>query len=220
LSRRQPPRGITGGVPLAAPRKGGTGDVRIIGGRWRGTRLPVTDAAGLRPTSDRVRETLFNWLMPVLPGARVLDLFAGSGALGLEALSRGAAQAVLVERDPAAAATLRDTVQRLQAPAQVVEADAIRWLGSSAAAAAGLADIAFVDPPFSAGLWTDVLQALPARMKADAWLYVESPAGSEPPPPPGWHLHRELRTAQARAALYRGRGTGATDTLDAANPAP
>src|SRR5690606_37808430 len=145
-------RGITGGVPLAASREGGTGDVRIIGGRWRGTRLPVTDAAGLRPTSDRVRETLFKWLMPVLPGARVLDLFAGSGALGLDALSRGAAEAVLVERDPAAAATLRDTVQRLQAPAQVVEADAIRWLGSSAAAAAGLADIAFVDPPFSAGL--------------------------------------------------------------------
>ena len=75
------------------------GSVRIIGGRWRGTRLPVADATGLRPTPDRTRETLFNWLQPVLPGARVLDLFAGSGALGLEAISRGAREALLVERD-------------------------------------------------------------------------------------------------------------------------
>ena len=79
----------------------GLGQVRLIGGRWRGSKLPVADVPGLRPTSDRVRETLFNWLGPVLPGARVLDLFAGSGALGLEALSRGAASAVLVEREPA-----------------------------------------------------------------------------------------------------------------------
>lgn len=220
MSRRPPPRGITGGVPLAAPRGGG-GEVRIIGGRWRGTRLPVTDVAGLRPTADRVRETLFNWLMPVLPGARVLDLFAGSGALGLEALSRGAAQAVLVEHDAAAAASLRASVQRLQAQARVVDGDALHWLASADAAGQAPADIVFVDPPFSAGLWNAVLQDLPARMAADAWLYVESPAGSEPPPPPpGWHLHRELLTAQARAALYRGRGTGATDTLGPANPAP
>lgn len=220
MSRRQPPRGITGGVPLAAPRKGGAGDVRIIGGRWRGTRLPVADVAGLRPTSDRMRETLFNWLMPVLPGARVLDLFAGSGALGLEALSRGAAHAVLVERDPAAAAALRANVQRLQAQARVVDGDALHWLASADAAGEARADIVFVDPPFSADLWGAVLQALPARMADDAWLYMESPAGSEPPPPPGWYLHRELRTVQARAALYRGRGTGATDTLGPANPAP
>ncbi|MGJ7904097.1 RsmD family RNA methyltransferase, partial [Lysobacter sp. 1R34A] len=102
---RRVPAAPTGGAP--------TGKVRIIGGRWRGTRLAVADAPGLRPTSDRVRETLFNWLMPVLPGARVLDLFAGSGALGLEALSRGAASAVLVERDPALAAELRALTGRL-----------------------------------------------------------------------------------------------------------
>ncbi|SRR5690606_30815878 len=219
MSRRPPPRGITGGTPLARPRAA-SGEVRIIGGRWRGTRLPVTDVSGLRPTSDRVRETLFNWLMPALPGARVLDLFAGSGALGLEALSRGAGAAVLVERDPAAAAALGDSVQRLQAQAQVIQADALRWLASPEAAGAGPFDIAFVDPPFSAGLWDAVLQALPARMGEDAWLYVESPAGSAPAPPPGWHLHRELRTAQAHAALYRGRGGGRADTLAQANPAP
>jgi 16S rRNA (guanine(966)-N(2))-methyltransferase RsmD len=90
------------------------GSVRIIGGQWRGTRLAVADQDGLRPTSDRTRETLFNWLQPVLPGARVLDLFAGSGALGFEALSRGAREALLVERDPRQCELLRDTARRLQ----------------------------------------------------------------------------------------------------------
>lgn len=196
------------------------GELRVIAGALRGRRWPVPEVEGLRPTPDRVRETLFNWLAPHIAGRRVLDLFAGSGALGLEALSRGAAQAVLVERDRDAAAALRANVARLGAQARVVEADALRWLDSADAAAAGAADIVFVDPPFAAGLWDAVLQALPRSMAADAWLYVESPAGSEPPPPPGWHLHRELRTSQARAALYRGRGTGGADTLGGANPAP
>lgn len=218
MSRRHPPRGLAGGTP-AVVRGTASGEVRIIGGRWRGTRLPVAEVAGLRPTSDRVRETLFNWLMPVLPGAHVLDLFAGSGALGLEALSRGAASAVLVERDPSAAAALRASVQRLEAPARVVDGDAVRWLATRADGAPP-ADIVFVDPPFMAGLWGAVLQALPPHLAADAWVYVESPAGIVPTPPAGWHLHRELRTAQAHAALYRGRGTGGADTLAQANPAP
>ena len=99
--------------PPASPMNTAPGKVRLIAGRWRGTRLDVPASPGLRPTSDRVRETLFNWLAPFLPGARVLDLFAGSGALGLEALSRGAAEAVLVERDAALAAALRATLARL-----------------------------------------------------------------------------------------------------------
>ena len=117
----RPPR------PRPSARTGAPGTVRIIGGRWRGTKLPVPDIDGLRPTSDRVRETLFNWLMPALPGSRVLDLFAGSGALGLEAVSRGAAQAVLVERDPAQAAGLRAVAERLQAgdQVQVAQDDAV-----------------------------------------------------------------------------------------------
>jgi 16S rRNA (guanine966-N2)-methyltransferase len=217
------------------------GSVRIIGGRWRGTRLPVPDLAGLRPTSDRVRETLFNWLQAVLPGARVLDLFAGSGALGLEAVSRGAGTAVLVERDPVQAASLRDSARRLDAGArvQVVQDDALRWLAAQDGAPPF--DIAFVDPPFDGQLWAPALQALPQRMAAGGWLYVESPAGLVPPPPDGWALHRELRTAQAHAALYQraaaaragaaradpsGRaeagdtpGDERADTLPAANPA-
>jgi 16S rRNA (guanine966-N2)-methyltransferase len=197
------------------------GSVRIIGGRWRGTKLPVPDLDGLRPTSDRVRETLFNWLQPSLAGAVVLDLFAGSGALGLEAVSRGAARAVLVERDRAQAANLRAAVQRLGASAQVevVEDDALRWLDGPGAAA-GPFDIAFLDPPFDAGLWQPALQALLPRLVADAWIYVESPSQQAPAPPPEWALHRELRTAQARAALHRGPGRGAADTLAPANPAP
>ncbi|KAF1696278.1 16S rRNA (guanine(966)-N(2))-methyltransferase RsmD [Pseudoxanthomonas daejeonensis] len=196
------------------------GNVRIVGGRWRGTRLPVPDIEGLRPTSDRVRETLFNWLQPVLAGSRVLDLFAGSGALGLEAVSRGAASAVLVERDPAQVAGLRAAVDRLQAGAQVqvVQDDALRWLAGQEPA--DVFDLAFIDPPFAAGLWHGALQASVARLAPDGWLYLESPSDQVPEIPAGWTLHRELRTAQARAALYRGPGQGRADTLPAADPAP
>src|SRR5690606_9891505 len=124
MKRRPParPRTRSGG--------GRSGVVRIIGGHWRGTRLPVADLDGLRPTPDRVRETLFNWWQPMLPGAGVLDLFAGSGALGLEALSRGAAEALLVERDAGVAERLREAVGRLRAGdrAHVLQADALALL--------------------------------------------------------------------------------------------
>ncbi|WP_372014630.1 16S rRNA (guanine(966)-N(2))-methyltransferase RsmD [Pseudoxanthomonas sp. 10H] len=196
------------------------GSVRIIGGRWRGTRLPVPDIGGLRPTSDRVRETLFNWLQPELPGARVLDLFAGSGALGLEAVSRGAARAVLVERDAAQASGLRGVAARLHAEGevQVVQDDAIRWLAGRPAMPDF--DIAFLDPPFDAGLWDAAVLGVVPRLAAGGWLYLESPPDRIPAGPPGWTLHRQLRTAQAHAALYRGPGRGGADTLAAADPAP
>jgi len=184
------------------PAHGGEGQVRIIGGRWRNTRLQVPQAEGLRPTSDRVRETLFNWLMPRLPGARVLDLFAGSGALGLEAVSRGAASAQLVERDPALVAALRGVVERLGAgdQVQVAAGDALRWLET---AAPMRADIVFMDPPFAAGLWAQVYERLPRHLAEDAWLYVEAPAGAAPLPPADWSLHREGGTREVGYALYR-----------------
>ncbi len=183
------------------------GVVRIIGGDWRGTKLPVPDRDGLRPTADRVRETLFNWLQPVLPGARVLDLFAGTGALGLEALSRGAREAVLVERDPALAAALRQVAAKLPGGerAQVVCADALGWLRD---APDGF-DLAFVDPPFAGDLWRPALAALDGRLAADAWLYVESTPDADAEPGPRWRLHREGRTREVRYALYRRRGDGA-----------
>lgn len=181
------------------------GSVRIIAGRWRGTRLPVPDRPGLRPTSDRVRETLFNWLQPVLPGARVLDLFAGTGALGLEAASRGAARVQLVEADPQLARALADVAARLDPERRVSvhHGDALAFLGTTAEPAF---DIAFVDPPFAAGLWPAVLERLPARLAAQAWLYVERPVGQGLELPAEWALHRENHTRQVRYALYR-RGT-------------
>ena len=203
-----------------SPRPSGAasaGHVRIVGGHWRGTRLPVADAPGLRPTSDRVRETLFNWLQPMLHGARVLDLFAGTGALGLEALSRGAREAWLVERDPALVASLRATVARLQAEdrAHVAQADALAWLR---APLQGRFDLVFLDPPFAAGLWGDVLAALPPWLADDAWLYVEAPVAATTPMPPGWRPHREGQTRDVRYALYR-RASGPADTLRAGIPA-
>ena len=206
--------------PAATGRGGGS--VRIVGGRWRGTRLAVPDIQGLRPTSDRVRETLFNWLQPALPGTTVLDLFAGSGALGLEAVSRGAARAWLVERDPSQAAALRATVQRLEAGdrVQVVQDDALRWLAGGHQGAGF--DIAFLDPPFDGDLWQAALGALLPRMARPSWIYLESPAGQASPAiPPGWALHRELLTAQARAWLLRGpagEGDGGRDGSTPADP--
>jgi 16S rRNA (guanine966-N2)-methyltransferase len=189
------------------------GKVRIIGGRWRGTRLPVVASQGLRPSGDRVRETLFNWLMPVLAGSRVVDVFAGTGALGLEAVSRGAAHAVLVERDAALARSLSETVTRLsaQGSVEVAQGDALAWLGRQAPASF---DVAFVDPPFDAGLWQPTLAALLPKLAQGAWLYVESPPEQAPTLPREWALHREGRTREVRYALYRAPDPRGADTLN------
>jgi len=180
------------------------GQVRIIGGCWRNTRLPVADKPGLRPSSDRVRETLFNWLQPVLPGARVLDLFAGSGALGLEAVSRGATQAQLLEYDVNQVSALQTIVSRLQAAEQVqiIATDAIHWLKTAASAQA---DIVFIDPPFSAQLWQKVLAYLPRHLNPlSAWIYLECPHNvCTPVVPREWYVHRQGSTQQVRYALYR-----------------
>ena len=189
-------------APRVPPRSRAAGSVRIIGGRWRGSKLPVADAEGLRPTSDRARETLFNWLQPVLPGARVLDLFAGSGALGLEALSRGAGEVVLVERDPALAQSLRDSCERLQAggAATVLRADALELLR---APLHGRFDLVFLDPPFDADAWDRAVERLGPWLADGAWLYVESPSAAPVAPGPGWRLHRESSTRDAHHALHR-----------------
>ena len=185
-----------------------TGQVRIIGGKWRNTRLPVADADGLRPTSDRARETLFNWLQPMLPGARVLDLFAGSGALGFEALSRGAREAVLVERDARQCETLRGIARRLPGgeAASIVHADALAFLR---APPQQRFDLVFVDPPFAADLWDAALAPLDAWVDEAAWLYVEAPLQRNIQPGAGWRLHREGGSREARHALYRRAGRSA-----------
>jgi 16S rRNA (guanine966-N2)-methyltransferase len=190
--------------PRAAVAPAAAGQIRLIGGAWRGSKLPVPEIAGLRPTSDRVRETLFNWLHGDIAGARVLDLFAGTGALGFEAASRGAASVDLVENAPLAVAALRAAATRLGrdgsgGPVQIHPQAALAFL----AATAGPWDLAFIDPPFAAGLWPDALAALEPRLAPRAMVYVESPVHAAPAVPGAWVLQRETATRDVRAALYR-----------------
>jgi len=186
----------------------GRSEVRIVGGHWRGRKVRFPDVPGLRPSPDRVRETLFNWLAPVIHGARVLDLFAGSGVLGFEALSRGAASAVLVERDRTAAGQLRDSVAVLGAKAaEVVEGDALAWLGPER----GPFDVVFLDPPFGTSLQDEALVRLdrPGMLSAGAFVYLERPAGDGPPAlPAGWALHRSGRAGDVGYYLAVRQETG------------
>lgn len=177
------------------------GRLRIIGGSLRGSRIEVPSAPGLRPTPDRARETLFNWLAPVIEGACCLDLFAGTGALGIEALSRGAAEVDFVETDSALVSLLRANLERLKKTAQVHRHEALQFLADTDARY----DIVFLDPPFAAGLWTQAAQTLEQRdrLAPHALIYVESPAQEIPSLPPNWNLHREGRTGAVRNALYR-----------------
>jgi 16S rRNA (guanine966-N2)-methyltransferase len=168
--------------------------VRIVGGDWRGRRLRFPDIAGLRPTPDRVRETLFNWLAPVIRGTRCLDLFAGSGALGFEALSRGAAALTLVERDRNAAQALRIAASELKAGprAEIVERSAAAYLESAPAPY----DVVFLDPPFDGHAVPATVATLVSRrlLRPGGYLYIEVPvAEALPPLPPGWRLHRSGR---------------------------
>lgn len=192
-----------------ARRTSPTGEVRIIGGRWRRSRLPVGDVPGLRPTPDRVRETLFNWLGQDLSGCRCIDAFAGSGALGLEAASRAAAEVVLIERSPALQAALRANVQRLGAETvRVVGGDALAVLARLPAAAW---DVVFLDPPFddahSGGerLTRAALQAAQRLLRPGGWAYLEAPrAWGEPELTAlGWRLHRHLRAGAVHAHLLQ-----------------
>ena len=195
------------------------GFVRIIAGHLRGSKLPVADRPGLRPSSDRVRETLFNWLQAKLPGARVLDLFAGTGALGFEAASRGAESVVLVERDAGLAQSLRDSTTRFKLDTvQVVQADALAWLSGPATAQF---DLVFLDPPFDGTLWEPSAQGLAPWLAPGAWVYVEGPLRLQAAWPPGWRLHREGQTREVRFTLFQtgnGQRPGTADTLQVPTP--
>ena len=184
--------------------KRSAGEVRIIGGRLRGRRIAVPDAPGLRPTPDRVRETLFNWVGPKMAGARVLDLFAGTGALGLEALSRGAAAVTLVEQQRVAVTALQETVQRLGVPeVRVVATDALSFLASDQ----GQYDLILLDPPFAADLLAPAVQAIVRhqRLAPDGVVYMEQPRDAGPPAlPEGWNLHRSGRAGEVGYYLLHG----------------
>jgi 16S rRNA (guanine966-N2)-methyltransferase len=171
--------------------KRGIRELRIVGGSLRGRKWAFPDVEAIRPTPDRVRETLFNWLAPHIAGMRVLDLFAGSGALAFEALSRGAATATLVESDRAAAADLTATATRFGlAQARVLQADALATL--RAAAPAGF-DLVFLDPPFAAGWLAPALKLIGERalLAPGGFCYIETAADEPLPPlPGGWLPHR------------------------------
>jgi 16S rRNA (guanine966-N2)-methyltransferase len=199
---------VSASKPGPAGRRGAAqgpypGFIRIIGGRWRSRKLPVPEAVGLRPTPDRVRETLFNWLTPYLPGARCVDLFAGTGALCLEALSRGAGAVVMVEQSAAVAQGLRRNLATLGAQnAEVVCADALAFL----AGAPRVFDIVFLDPPFKSDLIARCAALLEPRgwVRAGSLVYVEAPRHLDAlPVPPGWELLRSKRAGEVGYHLAR-----------------
>jgi len=179
------------------------GRVRIIGGVWRSRLLNVPGAEGLRPTPDRVRETLFNWLRPYLPGARCLDLFAGTGALCLEALSRGAGSVVMVEKSDHAVQALRRNLERLGArDAEVIQADAVEYLERLPEAF----DIVFIDPPFR----SDLIPRCSTLVEERGWIrpgglvYIEAPSRMQALPIPStWELIRSQKTGQVGYHLVR-----------------
>lgn len=178
--------------------------VRVIAGRWRGRWLPVVDADGLRPTGDRVRETLFNWLQGELPGARWLDLFAGSGALGFEALSREAHEVVMLEQNPVVVRQLKSSQQLLGAEgARIVMQDSFRWL--SAPITGGMPfDGVFCDPPFADERVETLVDALIKGqwLRPHGWLYLEQPKGRVVSLPQ-FECYRQQSTGQVTFGLWR-----------------
>ena len=180
-------------------------EVRIVGGQWRRTRLPVADRPGLRPTPDRVRETLFNWLGQDLTGWRCVDAFAGTGALGLEAASRGAAQVLLVEQDPKLVSALHLTVERLRAAetVRVQRGDGVTVLRNQPT---GSLDLVLLDPPFDAvALFAPALAAAAAAVRPGGWIYLEAPAEADADPLQalGLALHRHRKAGAVHALLLQ-----------------
>jgi 16S rRNA (guanine966-N2)-methyltransferase len=187
----------------APPLPGPPREVRIIGGSWKRSKLPVADRPGLRPTPDRVRETLFNWLGQDLSGWRCLDAFAGSGALGFEAASRGAAAVVLLERDPALVALLSAAKARLGAEAIRIErGDALQWMGR--APAEGF-ELVLLDPPFDAPLALPAMAAAARIVAPGGFVYVEAPTAiaSEPVAAAGLEPWRAGRAGNVHFHLFR-----------------
>lgn len=184
-------------------RVAGPNEFRIIGGKYRRRRLAFAARSEARPTPNRVRETLFNWLEPVVEGCSVLDLFAGSGALGLEALSRGAKSAVFVERDAALVRSLRSNLELLNCPQGTVEhKEAESWLESGQEPV----DVVFLDPPFAAHSHGKLckLLALHRSIVPGGWCYLEMPADQEPDPlPEGWDVFRDKRAGNVRYRLVK-----------------
>lgn len=196
--------------------KGPSGHVRIISGSWRGSKLPVETSPGLRPTSDRVRETLFNWLQSQIAGKRVLDCFAGTGALGFEAASRGAGEVVLLEKVPALVNSLRESALRLKAGNIQIEAsDSFAWLGQPPSASF---DMVFIDPPFGSDYAQKILALLGPWLSDTAWVYVETGRTTLVEVPSSYQLYREGSTREVWYRLFRHENRRLPDTLSPRSP--
>jgi len=201
MPRKNPRVRIDG--KASGDRPGAAFVLRIIGGEWRGRKIRFPPVQAIRPTPDRVRETLFNWLQGVTPGSRCLDLYAGSGALGLEALSRGAREVVFVDVEPAVVRHIGDTLRELGCDrGRAVRADAAGFLAGTPTPF----DVIFLDPPFA----EPVLPDLCRRIEAGGWLkdggfvYLEAPAtAGEPELPPGWTLLKSKRAGEVGYHLAR-----------------
>jgi len=180
------------------------GRLRIVAGKWRSRLLPVADVEGLRPTSERIRETLFNWLAPTIAGAACLDLFAGSGALGLEALSRGAASVVFIEKSRTATQALEDCLRTLDDDLGTVrQMDALSYLDSSASVGY---DLVFLDPPFASDMAADLCRLLEKGgwLRPAAHIYLEQDKNHKLPDlPNGWQVVKEKTTGKVRYSLIR-----------------
>nr|WP_310732331.1 16S rRNA (guanine(966)-N(2))-methyltransferase RsmD [Ideonella sp. A 288] len=186
--------------PTATRGHRGPSEVRIIGGLWKRSKLPIADRPGLRPTPDRVRETLFNWLGQDLSGWRCLDAFAGTGALGFEAASRGAADVVLLERDTALVRSLHLSRQRLKAEGLRIEtADALSWMPRCAP---GSFELVMLDPPFDSTLLGPAIAAGAPLVAPGGCLYIESPA-PQTDAPTGFQLWRQDRAGAVHFCLMR-----------------
>lgn len=180
--------------------------MRIIAGQWRGRKLPVLMAQGLRPTGDRVKETLFNWLMADIIDSQCLDCFAGSGSLGFEALSRQAKSVVFIEQDKQVAKQLQQNLQQLKCSpeqAQVIHSDSLAWLKQSPKQPHF--DLVFIDPPFHFGLAQQTIELLERYqwLKPNALIYVETEKQQPLTPPPSWQLLKEKVTGMVCYRLYR-----------------
>jgi 16S rRNA (guanine966-N2)-methyltransferase len=176
-----------------------TGFVRIVGGNWKRSKLPVAEQPGLRPTPDRIRETLFNWLGQDLTGWRVLDAFAGSGALGFEAASRGAAEVLLLERDVALVRSLAQVKERLRADTvRVIAADALAWLSRCEP---GRFELVLIDPPFEADVFDAALAVAAPSVAEGGYLYLEAPRQFDAAPT-GLTLARHTRAGAVHANLF------------------
>lgn len=194
-------RPVSAKIPAA---HSGDGQLRIIAGQWRSRQFGFPMAHGLRPTPNRVRETLFNWLAPYVEAAKVFDPFSGSGALFLEALSRGAGSALALDLNPAAVTSLRGHLTTLRCDnGQVLQSDALTYLQSQPVTPF---DLVFLDPPFSQNLLLPACELLEQRgwLADEAWVYTES----EQPPsslgmPGNWRLHREQKAGQVHYALWQ-----------------